>query len=220
MEAAALAATANPFTSRLRLQSKPLKSRSYTLPLSLSFSQKRSQQLFVKCSLNEPYEKPPANLMRFETHVTDRLLQSLPESVKEFPWMKAEEIVLQRFFTLLKRALRWTLLVLFVLGSISDIILSISRNRELLIPLGLFLGCAMADFLKETSQELFQTTEVGDLLGHLVGIGSFFVLLKFVSLYLPIGGRLFFSHISNGAIMQVLWLGKKLQEAKDSESEK
>ena len=61
--------------------------------------------------------------------------------------------------------------------------------------------------------------QVGDMLGHLVGIGSFFVLLKFISFYMTVGGRLFLSHVCNGGLMQVLWLGKKLKGVKDSESD-
>lgn len=62
--------------------------------------------------------------------------------------------------------------------------------------------------------------QVGDMLGHLVGIGSFLVLVKVISLYTTIGGQLFFSHVCNGGLMQVLWLGMKLKEVKDSEGDK
>ncbi|XXG56802.1 hypothetical protein AAC387_Pa03g4124 [Persea americana] len=149
----------------------------------------------------------------------EKLWETFPESAKEFPWKKAEELVFQRLLFLGKKASKWFLLILFITGSLSDIALSISRDRELLIPLGLFIGCVMADFFKETSKDLFQVTEVGDMLGHLVGIGSFFVLLKFVSFYMTVGGRLFLSHVCNGGLMQVLWLGKKLKGVKDSESD-
>lgn len=93
-------------------------------------------------------------------HFKERLQETFPESAKEFPWKKAEEMVIQRLLILGKKALKWFSLILLVASSLSDVLLSISRDRELLIPLGLFLGCMMADFLKETSQDLFQVTEV------------------------------------------------------------
>ncbi|OVA00144.1 hypothetical protein BVC80_1329g13 [Macleaya cordata] len=146
----------------------------------------------------------------------EKLWQSFPEPVKEFPWKKAEDVVLQRFLFLGERVLKWSMVALFVLSSLSDVMLSISRNRELLIPLGLFVGCMLADFLKETSKELLPSTKEGGLKRHLVVTGAFFVLVK-VSAYFTIGGNLLLSHVGNGGLMQVLWLWIKSHEERGND---
>ncbi|KAL6012854.1 hypothetical protein ACLOJK_003343 [Asimina triloba] len=190
----------------------------------------------MRCSLNVPNGKPFGELGKVKTMfktVVERyarelwqtlpepvkefpwkkaLWQTFPEPVKEFPWKKAEGVLLQQLFFLGQRALGWVLIILFVASSLSDVIFAISRNRELLIPVGLFLGCLMADFLKETSQELFPTTQEEVLSRHFIGIGLSFVFIKFVSLYLGIQGRAFLSHLGTGGLMQVWWLRKKLAE--------
>lgn len=91
---------------------------------------------------------------------TEKLKDVLPAAVQEFPWSKAEHKLVDRLISLAKEALKWSLVLFFVFSSVSDIVYTISVNRELIIPIGLFAGCLMADFLKETSQELFHSSEV------------------------------------------------------------
>ena len=93
-----------------------------------------------------------------------RLWEAAPDSLKDFPWKKAEDTVLQQLLLLGQKALKWSFITLFILSSVSDVIFCISRNKELMIPFGLFVGCMMADFLKETSRELFPNSEVYFLL--------------------------------------------------------
>jgi hypothetical protein len=90
----------------------------------------------------------------------EKLWEAVPDSVKEIPWKKAEKTLMERLLFLGQKALKWTLIVLFVFSSLSDVIFSISSNQELMIPLGLFVGCLMTDFLKEISHELFRNSEV------------------------------------------------------------
>jgi len=87
---------------------------------------------------------------------------------------------MERLLFLGQKALKWTLIILFVFSSLSDVIFSISRNQELMIPLGLFVGCLMTDFLKEISRELFRNTEV------YFSMHSSFLPVCFQSLYLYI----------------------------------
>ncbi|XP_057973964.1 uncharacterized protein LOC131161944 isoform X1 [Malania oleifera] len=94
------------------------------------------------------------------TKVKERLLEDVPDFMKDFPWKKAEDMVLHKFLFLGQKALKWSFLTLFIFSSLSDIIFAISRNKELMIPLGLFAGCMLADFLKEISQELVDNSEV------------------------------------------------------------
>lgn len=104
---------------------------------------------------NEPDEvKMQIGIMR------EKLREAIPISVQEFPWSKAQHILLERLLFLAQDAVKWSLILFFIISSLSDIVYTFSINRELLIPVGLFVGCHMADFLKEISQELFHRSKV------------------------------------------------------------
>ncbi|XP_068655040.1 uncharacterized protein [Aristolochia californica] len=187
------------------------------------FLSPQTRGLHLRCYAGIPNDKLYEELHKAKHRLEDlaeRLWTSCPESLKEFPWKKAEEVVLDRLLILGKKALKGVIVVFFILSSLSDIAFSISMNRELMVPLGLLVGCTMAEFLKETSGELFQNMEEGGLLRRLVGIGSFFVLMKFVSLNLTIKAKVLLLNIGNGGLMQVLWLGKKFfLEQDDNQSQ-
>ena len=100
---------------------------------------------------------------KFKTQINiamKKLWEVIPDSVKEIPWKKAEDILLEQLIFLGQKGLKWTFITLFIFSSLSDVIFSLSRNQELIIPFGLFVGCLMTDFIKETSQELFRHLEV------------------------------------------------------------
>lgn len=104
---------------------------------------------------NEPNDdKMHIRIMR------EKFIKALPISVQEFPWSTAEHKLVDRLISLAREAVKWSLVLYFVFSSISDIVYTISVNRELLIPIGLSVGCFTADFLKETSQELIRSSEV------------------------------------------------------------
>lgn len=92
--------------------------------------------------------------------IKERLWETTPETVKDFPWKKAENLLLERLLFVGHKALKLSLVTVFVISSLSDFLYSISRNQELMVPFGLIVGCLMTDFLKETSQEAFRSPEV------------------------------------------------------------
>ncbi|XWS25466.1 hypothetical protein CRYUN_Cryun27aG0070600 [Craigia yunnanensis] len=92
--------------------------------------------------------------------IKERLREKTLDSAKDLPWKKAENLLVQRLLFAGKKALKLSLVTFFVLSCLSDFIYSISRNQELMIPFGLIVGCLMTDFLKETSQEAFRSSEV------------------------------------------------------------
>ncbi|XVF36477.1 hypothetical protein REPUB_Repub19eG0061800 [Reevesia pubescens] len=151
--------------------------------------------------------------------IKERLWENTPDSIKDFPWKKAENLLLEKLLFVGKKALKLSLFTVFVLSCLSDFIYSISRNQELMIPFGLIVGYLMTDFLKETSQEAFGSSEGKGLKmkWKLLAIGGFFAVVKFVSTYFAIRTQVFLLHVANGGLMQVLWLWKSLLEENGGE---
>lgn len=157
----------------------------------------------------------PKNVTGYLDDLVESWWESSPRLLKEFPWKEAKDMVLERLLFIGQKAFKWSIIVLLVVSSVSDMLLAISRNRELMIPVGLFIGVALTDFLKEFLQEYFQRSIKDESFKHLVGIGLFFVLIKLISLCLEIPRRVLFSHIGNGGLMQVFWLSKELRHTED-----
>ncbi|XP_027332733.1 uncharacterized protein LOC113847691 [Abrus precatorius] len=177
-----------------------------SMPHRTCYSRTRS----IKVSMadhNEPNEvKMQIGIMR------EKLKEAMPISVQEFPWTKAERVLLDRFLNLAQEAVKWSLILFFFFSSLSDIVYTFSRNCELIIPVGLFVGCVMADFLKEISQELFQRYEGKDLKWHLLGMYCLFVFVKFMSTWFAVLPHVFLLHVANGGLMQVLWYWRNFME--------
>ncbi|KAI3831619.1 hypothetical protein MKX03_017467 [Papaver bracteatum] len=214
------ASTVAPFGFQIKLlgsQIFPVHSGSCLL-----LAPNKHRQTIIKCSAKVTGFGQFGDPSKLKMQVVDfgeKLWQTFPETVKEFPWKKAEDIMLQRLLFLGKEALKWSLIILFAFSSLSDILLSISKNKELLIPVGLFIGCVVSDIFKETSKELFPSASAkeGGLKLNLVAVGVFFVSVKFVAAYLAVGGKVLFSHVGNGGLLQVLWAWRKIQEEGDSD---
>ncbi|XVE55695.1 hypothetical protein DITRI_Ditri03aG0179100 [Diplodiscus trichospermus] len=150
--------------------------------------------------------------------IKEKLWEHTPDSVKDIPWKKAENLLLQRLLSVGQKALKLSIVTLFVFSFLSDFIYSISRNQELMIPFGLIVGCFLADFLKETYEAFCSTEGKGlKLKWQLLAIGGFFVFVKFVSAYFTILTWVFLMHVVNGGLMQVLWLWRSLLEENGGE---
>ncbi|KAL8144055.1 hypothetical protein V2J09_017087 [Rumex salicifolius] len=138
--------------------------------------------------------------------VKEKLWKSVPNSAKSVEWKKAGDVLKQQVLSFARKTLVWLFVAWFGFSCISDAIYSVSMNKELFIPFGLFAGCLFTDFAKETSLEFFHHSEATDLDRHVVAIGCFCILLKFLSLSLPVQGQIFLLHVANGGLLQVLWL--------------
>lgn len=135
-------------------------------------------QTFPTCSMKvsmREFRDPNKFKMQINI-VRKKLWEVIPDSVKEIPWKKAEDILLERLIFLGQKGLKWTLITLFIFSSLSDVIFSFSRNQELIFPFGLFVGCLMTDFIKETSQELFRHSEVYFTLHSSHQLSIFFII--------------------------------------------
>ncbi|XP_054818133.1 uncharacterized protein LOC129317781 [Prosopis cineraria] len=171
---------------------------------------------FMKISMADHNE--PDEVKMQIGNMKEKLREMLPISVQEFPWSKAEHKLVDRLISLAREALKWSLVLFFVFSSISDIVYTLFINRELVIPTGLLVGCLTADFLKETSQELFHTSKDKGLNQQVLGIYCFFVLVKIISAFFGIQARVFLLHVANGGLMQALWYWKSWRETtKDQE---
>lgn len=145
--------------------------------------------------------------------VKEQLWKSLPDPIKELHWKKAGDLLLKRLLSLSKEVFKWSFIAWFFLSFPSDILYTISRNQELVMPFGLFAGCFLADFMRETSEELFQQAQVKDW--NLMGIACVFVMLKLASVLFGVRGQVFLLHMANGGSMQILWLLWKQYQGDD-----
>ncbi|KAE8056997.1 hypothetical protein FH972_013722 [Carpinus fangiana] len=204
------ASTVFPSTSNFRITHFHGQPCQLQRSLRLRARRQTSPTCSMKASMAEFGEPKKVNMQI--SILREKLWEAVPDSVKEIPWKKAEKTLMERLLFLGQKALKWTLIVLFVFSSLSDVIFSISSNQELMIPLGLFVGCLMTDFLKEISHELFRNSEEKRLNWQFMGIGCFFVLMKFLSANFLIRSRVFLLHFANGGLMQLLWLWRSLPE--------
>lgn len=151
--------------------------------------------------------------------VKKKLLEAIPVPVKELPWKKAADIALKQLLFLGEKALKWSLVAICVLSFFSDIIFSISRNRELIIPFGLFVGCFITDILKETLQQVLPISEDKGLEKHLFSLGCLFAAVKFISNGLPMQAQVLLLNVANGGFLQVLWRWRGLLNKSDDEED-
>ncbi|XP_021754681.1 uncharacterized protein LOC110719987 [Chenopodium quinoa] len=157
------------------------------------------------------FELPDKSKMQMKGF-KEQLWKSLPDSVKEFPWKKAEHQVLHRLLFLGLEAFKWSFMAWFFLSFVSDVVVTISRNQELVMPLGLFAGCLLSDFMKETFEEMFQQREVKGIKLNFLGIACAFVVLKLISTNFASRPWIFLLHVANGGLLQIVWLWKTFRE--------
>lgn len=90
----------------------------------------------------------------------EKLWRVTPEPVKNFPWKEARDVLVERLLVAGGKALKWSLIALYIASFASDFVFSVLRNWELMIPFGLLVGCLMSDFFKEVAQEMVPTSQV------------------------------------------------------------
>ncbi|KAG0494753.1 hypothetical protein HPP92_005747 [Vanilla planifolia] len=146
-------------------------------------------------------------------NITRQFLEMSPDSLKDISWKKAKMTVKESLISLGYDVVKWFLVTVLVVSFISDVFLAVSANREMLVPLGLFIGVMMADFLKESSHQFFENTEQRGNDIQKWGLGLLFVSIRFVFISFRIRGWMLLSHISNGALMQIIWLANEQQRS-------
>ncbi|KAF4355268.1 uncharacterized protein LOC115712783 [Cannabis sativa] len=174
-------------------------------------------QALSRCALKVSMSQSggPENVNMKINDVKEKLQKAIPDSVKELEWEKGADILVQQLLSLGQKAFKWLTVVLIAVSFLSDVIFTISRNQELVMPFGLLAGCLLADFFKETSIEVFPNSQGKRLNWNLIVIGCFFVLVKFISAFFGIRGKVFILHVANGGFLQVLWLWTTLLKGKN-----
>ncbi|KAH7689787.1 hypothetical protein IHE45_02G005900 [Dioscorea alata] len=212
----------------------PLSSPSLVSPLRVEVSKNQRNRTFQHCSLGSRSNNhrlhtikliratavehfgEPTKFTDHRNNLAQHVWNATVKRVKDFPWNEAKDLALIRFLHLAKNAAKWSFIAIFIFGSASDVYLSIARNKELMIPIGLFIGVILADIIKESSVEFFQQNlKDNETTWQLIGVGFIFILVRLISLSLNLQGRMLLSNICNGGLMQVLWLMKKKQQTKD-----
>ncbi|KAG6406847.1 hypothetical protein SASPL_134458 [Salvia splendens] len=213
--ASAAASALTPFNSPLASSKSQL--HQLRNPFLINIPKKHiSVSCFAKLPEMEHFNNP-SKLVVMLSNAQKKLWNMMPDSVKQFPWKKAETVALEEFLALVKEALKWYLLAYFAFSCLSDISYSISRNKELVIPLGLFVGIMTTKLFDEISRELMPDHQDGRFTWRLPSIAVFFVLVKAISTYLP-GVNHLLMHAANGGLMQVLWNWKDIQKHDGDES--
>ncbi|XP_020697358.1 uncharacterized protein LOC110110299 [Dendrobium catenatum] len=172
----------------------------------------------IACSIKASTGKHIDYLTKFSSYLHNlagQILDASPQAIKEFPWEKAKLMVEERLLVVGKNALTSSLIALLIFSSVYDALMAVFAGRELLVPLGLFIGVLLADLLNEFCQELFESNvKGGNNMKEVWGIGLFFATLRFIYLRFRIPGWVLFCHIGNGGLMQILWLAKEMKQAK------
>ncbi|CAM8935998.1 unnamed protein product [Rhodiola kirilowii] len=180
-------------------------------PLSIQAQHRRCAIMTVRLTVAQ---LPEPNIPKMHLNeVKKRLFEVIPEPVKQVPWNKAESIFVNKLLVVGEKALKWIFIPLFALSAICDVIFSILKSKELLIPMGLFVGCTVSDFLNETFHELSHKSEESGQSRQLLYISAFFVVTRFVCSSLSLSSSVFFMNFANGGLMQALWLWRNSQIA-------
>ncbi|KAL0907239.1 hypothetical protein M5K25_025796 [Dendrobium thyrsiflorum] len=170
----------------------------------------------IACSIKASTGKHIDYLTKFSSYLHNlagQILEASPEAIKEFPWEKAKLMVEERLLVVGKNALTWSLVAVLIFSLVYDGLMAVFAGRELVVPLGLFIGVLLADLFNEFCRELFES-KGGNNMQEVWGIGLFFVTLRFIYLRFRIPGWVLFCHIGNGGLMQILWLAKEMKQAK------
>ncbi|XP_010530405.1 PREDICTED: uncharacterized protein LOC104806984 [Tarenaya hassleriana] len=138
--------------------------------------------------------------------ISETVQEDVLKSLRDFPWRKAETLLMQRLMSLGRTLLKWSFVAWFVISSVSDVLTSIAISQELMVPLGLLIGCLVCELLKETASVMLPDSEEKGLYFQFFGISCFFVIIKFVSAIFGSRTRMFLLHFGNGGVLQLLWL--------------
>ncbi|KAJ7559904.1 hypothetical protein O6H91_04G106000 [Diphasiastrum complanatum] len=89
-----------------------------------------------------------------------RVWKKAPKPLREFPWRRAIERLVERLSDVAWSAAKWLLVPVILLSSLSEISYSLVQNKEFLIPIGMLAGSFLAGVLKDAAVELSEDLQV------------------------------------------------------------
>jgi len=147
---------------------------------------------------------------------TAGLWSKAPEPIRVFPWVKAGRLFLERLLEQLWSVGKWLAIPVLAVSMLSELSYTLMQEKVLLIPAGMIGGIAFCGILKETALELLPGIDKKDVPWHLVAVGLFFILLKYIGPYLPVWGRITVPHFANGGLWQTIKLVNDWRKAHSS----
>lgn len=130
----------------------------------------------------------------------------LPDPVKSFPWSKVQDNIIQFILDIGIAVIKYLSAPLLAVSALSEMSYCAHERKLFLVPIPLALGFVIAGVLKEIVSELSPLIKDAEVPWHLIAIGIFFFLLKLPGPYYPYWGRIVIPHISNGALLRVVWM--------------
>ncbi|KAI4295614.1 hypothetical protein L6164_035640 [Bauhinia variegata] len=177
---------------------------------SLSFgcfaSKNTGRKIF--CAMNMSAQDSDDHSKMKLDHLIDKaqkLWDSSPQPVKNFPWNKALENFIQLTLDLILAVVKYLSVPLLAVSSLSELSYCAHEKRLFLVPFPVIFGSAVAAVLKETALELSPRLKDAEVPWHLIAIAIFFTLIKLPGPYYPYWGRILIPHFANGVLWRTLW---------------
>ncbi|KAJ7559903.1 hypothetical protein O6H91_04G106000 [Diphasiastrum complanatum] len=146
-----------------------------------------------------------------------RVWKKAPKPLREFPWRRAIERLVERLSDVAWSAAKWLLVPVILLSSLSEISYSLVQNKEFLIPIGMLAGSFLAGVLKDAAVELSEDLQKGEVPWHLIAIGFLFSLVKFPGPSYPYWGRVLLPHFATGGLLRTFFFAWSWQNSTISE---
>lgn len=131
--------------------------------------------------------------------------ESMPQPVKNFPWIKAFESFTRIILELVYVVAKYLSVPLLAVSSLSEMSYCAQERKLILVPIPLAAGFSIAGVLKDTAMELSPELKKEDLPWHLLLIAVFFIVLKLLGPHYPYWARIFVPHFANGGLWRTLW---------------
>ncbi|KAK7310396.1 hypothetical protein RJT34_07879 [Clitoria ternatea] len=162
----------------------------------------------ISCAMNMPAQQSDDHgKMKLGQLIAkaQKLWDSAPEPVKNFPWTKALDNFIQLILDLILVIVKYLSVPVFAITSLSELSYCAHERKLVLVPIPLLFGVAVAGILKETALELSPRLRDAEVPWHLIAIAIFFTLIKLPGPYYPYWGRIFIPHVANGVLWRTLW---------------
>ncbi|KAI4298420.1 hypothetical protein L6164_031983 [Bauhinia variegata] len=173
-----------------------------------SSASKKTEPPKISCAMDMSAQHSDDDSKIKLDHLIDKvqkLWDSSPQPVKNFPWNKALENFIQLTLNLILAVVKYLSVPLLAVSSLSELSYCAHERRLFLVPFPVIFGAAVAAVLKGTALELSPRLKNAEAPWHLIAIAIFFTLIKLPGPYYPYWGRILVPHFANGVLWRTLW---------------